>query len=134
MKINFIFINELKSNITPKKAAFSFSMGIFFGIFPIYGFQAATAVLTATVLKLNRPLAALGTMSSAPPILPFIIFAALKIGSLVFPNEIVIFSQDLLKTGKHFIVGSIVLALISGISAFLISYPICKIIKSKRTN
>lgn len=139
MKINDIFISELKSNITPKKAAFSFSMGVFFGIFPIYGFQGPMAVLIASFTKLNRPLALLGTMISAPPLLPFIIFAALAVGSAIFPNEAVtfssdLFSQNLLKIGKIFIVGSIILAFLAGISAFLISYPICKVIKNKRTN
>jgi len=138
-KINDIFVSELKSNITPKKAAFSFSMGIFMGIFPIYGFQAPLAILVASVTKLNRPLAILGTMISAPPLLPFIIFAALAIGSTIYPDENIVFSldllsQDLLKIGKVFIIGSIVLAFLAGILSFLISYPICKIAKNKRKN
>lgn len=138
-KINNIFGAELKSNITPFKAAVSFSLGIFFGIFPIYGLQAPAAILVASAVKLNRPLAFLGTNISCPPLLPFVIFAALKIGGTIFPDEAVVFSsdlisQDLLRIGKSFIAGSIILSFFAGITAFIISYPICKFIKNKRTN
>ena len=143
-KIHFVFINELKSNVSPQKAAFSFAVGVFFGILPIYGFQIPAALAVSTVAKLNRPLSALGTMISAPPLLPFIFIAALWLGSNVFPDSTQnvetltkLFSENklefLLKSGKCFIIGSAILALILGIvsyfAAFMIGY-----INDKKTN
>jgi glycosyltransferase involved in cell wall biosynthesis len=143
-KIHFVFINELKSNISPQKAAFSFAVGVFFGIFPIYGFQMPAALAVSTVIKLNRPLSALGTMISAPPLLPLIFIAAIWLGSTVFPDSIQnvetlakLFSENklefLLKSGKCFIVGSAILALISALASYLIAFPVCQmLIKEKR--
>ena len=143
VKTHFIFMNELKSNLTPKKAAASFSLGVFFGIFPIYGFQTAAIILATTLAKLNRPLGILGSNISIPPMMPIIFATAIWIGSTFFFGEVEslgslteLFRENkkafLLKSGKSFIVGSVVLSFVAGISAFLISYPICKIIKNKR--
>jgi glycosyltransferase involved in cell wall biosynthesis len=147
-KVRDVFIAELKSNISPKKAAASFSVGIFFGIFPIYGFQTAAVILAATLLKLNRPLAVLGSMISSPPIIPFIIFAAVWLGSAVFSvsaDEMqnaktlsALFFEDksmfFVESGKFFMAGSVILAFIASILAFFITYPFCKIIKKKPAN
>jgi glycosyltransferase involved in cell wall biosynthesis len=142
-KIHFVFIDELKSNVSPQKAAFSFAVGVFFGILPIYGFQIPAALAVSTVAKLNRPLSALGTMISAPPLLPFIFIAAVWLGSNFFPDSIQnietlakLFSENklefLLKSGKCFIAGSVVLALIMGILSYLTVYPVCLLWKKKK--
>ena len=142
-KIRGVFISELKSNVSPNKAAVSFSVGIFFGIFPIYGFQTASVILVATLLKINRPLAVLGTMISIPPMIPFIILAAVWLGSAVFGSTVgdtqnvkhlsALFFENrsafFIESGKYFIVGSVILAVIAGVLAYLIAYPVCKTLK-----
>ncbi|MDR0303999.1 MAG: DUF2062 domain-containing protein [Chitinispirillales bacterium] len=142
-KIHFVFNNELKSNISPRKAAFSFAIGVFLGIFPIYGFQMPAALAISTAAKLNRPLSALGTMISVPPLLPFILIASIWLGSIVFPDSIQkvetltdLFSENklefLLKGGKCFIVGSVILAFILATISYLIAFLICLATRKKK--
>jgi len=144
-KINAVFVRELKANATPHKAALSFSTGIFLGIFPIYGFQTAAAIIVATVAKLNRPLALLGSNISIPPMMPILFFTAIWIGSIFFFGDIEntdalvkLFSENkaefFLKSGKCFIVGSIILAILAGISSYFVVLPICKALKRRRVN
>ena len=128
MKIKKIFIGELKSNASPRKAALSLALGVFLGILPIYGFQMPSAVLVACVMKLNLPLAALGTMISIPPMIPIIVFAAVRIGSAIFPSGI----QDIASGAKIFVVGSVILAFLAGIVTYLIVYPICLAVKKRQ--
>jgi len=144
-KVRRIFISELKSNTTPQKAAFSFSLGVFFGIFPIFGFQTVASVLFAKLLRLNRPIAVLGSLILLPFMIP-IIFAAVWVGSIFFlsPDSATqnlkilmeLFSENrsmfFVKSGKYIIVGCALLSILASAVAYLIAYPICKILKKKR--
>jgi len=144
-KIRIIFLSELKSNTTPEKAAFSFSLGIFFGIFPIFGFQTVAAILAAKLLRLNRPIAVLGTLVLLPFMIP-IVFAAVWLGSIFFisPDSATqnlkmlmeLFFENrsmfLVKSGKYIIVGCALLSIFASALAYLAAYPICKILKKKR--
>jgi len=141
-KVREIFIAELKSNNSPNRKALSFALGIFLGIFPIYGFQAAAAIFAATFLKLNRPLAVLGTMISIPPMIPIIVFAAIWCGTIVMPTDATTPSVQILAklflenqkeffmvSGKYFIVGSVFLAAVSSLLSYLIIFLACKTIR-----
>jgi glycosyltransferase involved in cell wall biosynthesis len=145
-KVSKVFVSELKSNITPGKAAISFSLGIFFGIFPIYGFQTMAIILVATLARLNRPLALLGSQISVPPMWPIIFPAAVWLGSTFFPDGgirdmqafLTLFSQDkskfFLESGKCFILGSVILAFLASIASLLIVYPVCRAFKKARAD
>jgi glycosyltransferase involved in cell wall biosynthesis len=142
-KFGRVFVAELSSNISPRKAALSFSLGIFFGIFPVWGFQGASAIFVATFAKLNRPLALLGTQISIPPMIPFIVFAAVWLGKMLFFSDlqnidtlVELFSENkaefFLKCGKSYVAGSVVLAILAGFFSYLIVYPFCKALKKMR--
>jgi len=144
-KFRKVFVSELKSNTTPNKAAISFSLGIFWGILPIYGFQTAAAIISATILKLNRPLTFLGSNISIPPMIPFLIIAGVWLGSVAFPPKVeempnvqtlvTLFSENkrefFIISGKYFIIGSALLATVAGMLTYFITYPICKALKRR---
>lgn len=136
-----VFTAELRSNATPEKAAGSFAMGIFFGIFPIFGFQTIAAIFFAKLFKLNAPLAVLGTVVLIPLIIP-IVFASVWLGSLMLPGAaqdmsalMDLFSENksafFAEGGKYFIAGCSSIAVLAGGLAYVIAYPICKMVKAK---
>jgi len=143
-KVRNIFLLELKSNATPNKAALSFSLGIFFGIFPIFGFQTLAAILAAKLMRLNRPLAVLGTIVLLPFMVPIVV-AAVWFGSLIHssaglatlnPHTLAMLflenkQEFILENGKYFITGCTIISILAGTLSYFIVYPICKIIKKR---
>ncbi len=137
-KLEALVVHELQANTSPVRAAASLAWGVFFGIFPIHGFQVACLMVFSTKFKLNRPLAFLGVNVSIPPLMPFLIFGAVKFGALVSGHETrVQFGEADLSTVlvQHFIdfmVGSALLAPIAAISFFLLTLPLFSAIERKR--
>lgn len=130
-KIIHLVKHELKAHTTPKRAAFSVSLGIFVGIFPIHGFQVLSILGLSLLLHLNRPLAFLGVCISSPPFLPIIIVFALGIGRLVLPPDLIAASNHsiggvVLQGAIEFVVGSVLLAIIAGATSFILLYPVLK--------
>ena len=68
---------------SPARAAFAVALGVFFGIAPFWGFQLLLALLAASVFKVNRLIAGAATNISIPPLIPFIVYASLKLGGIV---------------------------------------------------
>jgi len=65
---------------SPSSKANSVALGLFFGIVPIWGFQFATALIVAHLLKLNKVVVGLTAQISVPPMIPFIIYGSVKTG------------------------------------------------------
>jgi uncharacterized protein (DUF2062 family) len=128
-KIGAMFKYELSAHATPKRAAASLSLGVFLGLFPIYGFQVAMLMALAFILKINKPLAFLGVGISSPPFLPFIIALAVATGRLVVPaswDAAVAHGRygTLISGGIQWFFGSIILAFVFAGVCLAISYPV----------
>ncbi len=126
---------ELKANTTPFKASISLAAGVFLAITPFHGFQVLMLLAATFVFKLNRPLALLGVSISSAPLLPFWLAAGAATGRSLVPEKIVsvivdccrifpssFFSGGLIHTAVYYFLGSILLAVICGISTFGVSY------------
>ena len=120
------FFNE-KESITKK--SLSVSVGIFFGIVPIWGYQLVTAIAVAYFLKLNKAIVILAANISIPIILPAILYASLKTGELITVQKSTITLKNInlenIKLNLYvYLTGacvlSIVLAMAMGISTYLI--------------
>jgi uncharacterized protein (DUF2062 family) len=138
-KIAHLVKQELRAHATPKKAAFSLALGVFIGIFPIHGFQVLCLLGLTLLLRLNRPLAMLGVCISSPPLLPLIIIAAVEIGRMVLPANLVMLSGHatgtaVLQGATEFVVGSAILSIIAGVVTFLAAYPIFRSIVPRIRN
>lgn len=138
-KIIALVKHELRGNTTPQKAALSVSMGVFFGLSPIHGFQVISAMGTAILFGLNKPLAFLGVSISSAPMLPFIIALEVAVGKLFVPENLFAMDTKLSKAlygGSVFGVGAMVVAVCSFVISYAILYPTLKrmsIIRSGRT-
>ncbi|MCL2184071.1 MAG: DUF2062 domain-containing protein [Chitinispirillia bacterium] len=142
-RVSDVFVAELKANATPRKAAGSFAFGIFLGFFPIYGFQTVVAIFAAKLLKLNAPIAVLGTLAPFPFIIP-IVFASLWLGSVIFASPegtgemqtlMALFSESkpafFAEVGKLFVTGGTIISILAGGLAYVIAYPVCKMVQRK---
>lgn len=126
-----------ETNETPLQKALSVAMGVFIGVIPIWGMQIASALVSAQYLKLNKPLAVIGSYINLTPLFPIIILFSLKIGFAITGNHetTLTLNQISFETAKTyfwmFLIGSIPVALITAsifgavtyIAARLISNP-----------
>jgi glycosyltransferase involved in cell wall biosynthesis len=127
-KIVALFNYELHAHTTPKRAAFSLTLGVFIGILPIYFFQVASLLVLSFFMKINRPLAFLGVSVSSAPFLPVLIPLAVATGKLFVPASWTgAFSHlrysFLVKWGVDWFFGSIILAFVFAGICWAISYP-----------
>ena len=120
------------------KAA-SIGFGIFMGIIPLWGFQMLIALAIAVFLKLNKALVIIASNISIPPMIPLIVFLSYKSGALWMGDKqtAIAFSRQLsLKSiGAHleqYIYGSITLAVIAGLLAWLITFSLLKLAKQRQ--
>jgi len=115
------FINDeiLESNDSNLVKSLSIALGVFIGIAPFWGFQTVLVIFLAVLFRWNKILAFTFSNISIPPMIPFIIFASLQIGSYfvdgdVFFNENQEFSFEMIKNHTtQYLVGSFILATIT---------------------
>lgn len=122
--------NILHNTDSPTKKAFSIALGVFIGIAPFWGFQTILVLALAAVLKLNKLISFTFSNISIPPMIPFIIYGSLKIGSWILNNneeiayDNVSLDFNFLLSLKEYIIGSFVLAFFSaiifGVAGFVI--------------
>ncbi len=115
-------------NETPLQKALAIAMGVFIGVIPIWGMQIASALFSAQYLKLNKPLAVIGSYINLTPLFPLIILFSLKIGFAITGNieAIPTLNQISFETAKTyfwmFLIGSIPVAIITAAIFGLITY------------
>lgn len=123
---------------SPAKKASSVALGLFFGIVPIWGFQFATALLVAYLLKLNKVVVGLTAQISVPPMIPFIIYGSVKTGEWVLNEEVHItfsrmLSVETLNNLYVYAVGACILSVIAAVTGFIATYVSLKLFRYKAT-
>jgi glycosyltransferase involved in cell wall biosynthesis len=152
-KLLYVIKKELTANATPSKAALSFGTGVTIAVSPFHGIQVVMLLAIAFIFKLNRPLALLGVSVSSAPVIPFWIAAGLGLGKLIVPMDTAIYIADTLekilpsavmdflqnKMVSGFLhgfiqwfLGTLVLAPLTGIIAFFITWPMFKTLRKVR--
>jgi glycosyltransferase involved in cell wall biosynthesis len=115
----FIKDEILESNDSNLVKSLSIALGVFIGIAPFWGFQTVLVIFLAVLFRWNKILAFTFSNISIPPMIPFIIFASLQIGSYfvdgdVFFNQNQEFSLETIKNHTtQYLVGSFILATIT---------------------
>lgn len=119
----------IKNNITHSKesnikVASSIGLGVFFGIVPLWGYQMLTAGITAHFLRLNKVLTVAASNISIPPMIPFILYGSVMVGGAVMnhPTNLTLSNitiESVSASLLQYVVGSVILAVISAIAASL---------------
>lgn len=126
-------IHSKDSNI---RMAAAMGWGIFCGIIPIWGYQMIFAGVAAHFMKLNKIVALVFSNISIPPMIPFLLYGSMVAGSIVLNKEN-IFSIDSISFDtigsslNQYIIGSFVLATVSGLLVFAVSLLIMVVCKRK---
>ncbi len=106
------------------------------GIVPIWGFQMAVAIGLAFLFRLNKALVLIGANISIPPMIPFIIYGGIQLGSTLLGEPPISFDDDIsLEFAKsHFqayILGSVTLACLASIFFGVLTFVSLKVFKKK---
>ena len=123
---NFFNKHILHSQDSNLQMAAAMGWGVFCGIIPFWGYQMVFAGVSAHFMKLNKIVAIVFSNISIPPMIPFILYGSMVAGAWIL-NIDNIFSIDnisLQSVGQRlsqYLIGSFVLASISGILVFTIS-------------
>lgn len=119
------------------KVSLAVGWGIFCGIIPIWGYQMIFAAISAHILKLNKVIALMFSNISIPPMIPFILYGSIKIGYIIYPSEVKISFDNITFERVYtsllqYILGSLILAVMSGLVISFLSYLFLTIIRKKR--
>jgi glycosyltransferase involved in cell wall biosynthesis len=128
------FFNKEESVL---KKSLSVSLGIFFGIIPIWGYQLVSAIAAAYLFRLNKAIVILTANISIPPLLPFILLASLKTGEIFTgKNANLTFHDISLQTIKlnlyTYLTGACVLAVLFSIFMGLVTFITLSIIRKRK--
>ncbi|MDC0231030.1 DUF2062 domain-containing protein [Aureispira] len=123
---------------TAETKALSIAYGIFWGIFPLWGFQLAVGLPTAALLRLNVPIVFFSANISIPPMIPFVLYASFWMGALMLGGNRgdLRLSQmnnlDVIQTNVYqYTIGAIGLALAAAVTIGLLSYLLLKFRRQK---
>lgn len=117
------------SNESNEKKALSVAYGVFWGIFPLWGFQLACAVPTAALLRLNVPIVFFSANISIPPLIPPIIYLSFLTGAMFLGDNASEFgfteinSIDAIQMNLfQYTLGAVLLAIFTALCFGLLSY------------
>lgn len=124
-------IHSKDSNL---RMAVAMGWGVCCGIVPLWGYQMLFAAFTAHFMRLNKVIAVAFSNISIPPMIPFILYGSMAAGAFLLDKDNVVSldTVSLESVGEsliQYLAGSLVLAVISGFSVFLLSFiamTICK--------
>ena len=84
----------LNANETPFNKASAMFIGVFIGVMPIWGAQVISAIASAQLFKVNKPIAIVGTHINFTPLFPVLVYFSLRIGALISGNIEIIPTLD----------------------------------------
>lgn len=84
----FVTQDILKSKDSVEKKTLSVMLGLFIGCSPLWGYQTASVIGLALLLRLNRTIAFIASNISLPPIIPFIILGSIKVGEWITGEKV----------------------------------------------
>ncbi|MFB2120397.1 DUF2062 domain-containing protein [Parapedobacter sp. 2B3] len=118
----FFLEDLLHSDDTPLKKASSVALGVWVGLSPFWGFHTLLVLFLAVVLRLNKLIAFAFSNVSLPPLIPFIIYACLQIGTALLGThtgdafhwqDIGTYRPFIQQHLQEYVLGSLVLATVS---------------------
>lgn len=126
--------NSGESNL---KITLAVMFGVFMGIVPVWGYQMIVAGVLAHFLKLNKVITLVASNISIPPMIPFLLFGSYATGGLVLGHPILLSLHEVtFETLKdsliQYLVGSMVFAVLCGLLAGLICFPLLSLMRKPR--
>ena len=128
------FFNEKESVL---KKSSSVAVGVFFGIFPIWGYQTLSAIAVAYFLKLNKAIVIIAANISFPILLPAILYASLKSGELITGQKSTITFKNInlenIKLNLYvYLSGACILSLVVALFMGALTYFVLRVIRRNK--
>ncbi len=128
----------LRSQDSNLKISKAVGLGFFMGILPVWGWQTILAIALSHYFKLNKAIVVLTANISFPPMLPVILFLSFYTGVLVTGNDLdlvhfttEISLKSLSKDFFQYLIGSLVLAIVTGFTTFGITFALLKLFRKR---
>jgi len=128
----FFLEDLLHSADPPLKKSLSVALGVLIGLSPFWGFQTVIVLFLAWIFRLNKLIAFAFSNVSIPPLIPFIVYACLKIGTFVLGESTTVSSFNWRQFDTYrpyiqqhlteYVVGSFVLGIFAAAVAGALSY------------
>jgi len=126
----------------PHYVAKGMGIGVFIAVTPTIPFHTVFAIALAFLIKGSKPAAAIGVWFSNPLTIPLLYWGSFEVGSLFFDqasmlqiNEFTL--ESMLQQGAEFtaamILGGIILGILPGFAAYLITYRTFVAIRSRQS-
>ena len=106
---------------SPWRTALALAVGVFISFTPFWGFQTLLALLVATVCRLNRGVALLGTWLNLPWFAPFVYAGAVKLGALLLPDL-----AGAAGWSAWLLVGSTMIGLTAGVLTWVVTFGVMR--------
>lgn len=129
----------IKPEETNLKKAFSIGFGFFMGIIPLWGFQLLIGIPLAVLFRMNKVLFIASANISIPPMIPLIIYLSLLTGQLFVQgnfehSQLLDFSSAVVQNNiQQYFIGATVLAILSFIVGFIVSYLFLSAVRKNPT-
>lgn len=113
---------------SPARLGLAVGIGVLIGMTPFYGFHLLICIVVATLLGLNRVITYLAANISMPILAPFLIFGSVQLGTYLREGkwleiDMETFSSiDPLRFGEAWLLGSVVLGILIGTPAGLVTW------------
>ncbi|MBR1631275.1 MAG: DUF2062 domain-containing protein [Paludibacteraceae bacterium] len=132
----FIQKNFTQSEDSNMRLASAVALGLAVGCLPYYFYQYVLTYFLARKFRLNKIIALFMSNISLPPFLPFILYASYRIGCVLMDSEVVVGMQgisykSLGEVVMQYTIVGVVLALLVGAAAFLLSWGVLAMTRHK---
>lgn len=133
----FVIKHFFNENEPILKKSTSVAVGIFFGIFPVWGYQTLSAIAVAYFFKLNKAIVIIAANISFPILLPVILFASLKTGELITGQKSTITFKNInlenIKLNLYvYLTGACILSLVVALFMGLLTYFILTTVRNNK--
>ncbi len=118
--------------LTPRRFALSVGVGLFVGTLPLYGGHLLLCSVIALPLRLNLLVAYAAANISIPPLIPFLLYGSVQLGSLILEGHALslaareLEAADLGNLGMAVVIGSPVLGLLLAVLGTTVAYIVAR--------
>jgi uncharacterized protein (DUF2062 family) len=135
----FLKENVMQSDGSNEVKAKSIALGIFIGLSPFWGFHSFLAISLSVYFNMNKMLTFMSSQITFPPLIPFVIFGSMMVGSPFVKNKSALENQSfdlsfIKENLLQYLIGSVILAVSLSLLFGVISYFILEKFKPSKKN
>lgn len=129
--------NITDSEDSNRKITFAIMLGLFMGIFPVWGYQMILAVVLAHFLRLNKVITLVFSNISIPPMIPFLLYGSYAMGGWLLGQPLTLQLHDvtfevLKESLWQYLAGSVLLAVVCSLAGGVLAFLLLTIFRKNK--